>query len=136
MKMYTFCKHGVRAGLVMALLTVAAVPAVPVAPAHAGSACDTLRAEFSGKLRPRILRLAKKHFHWSNWYHATLKRQQGSSRHPSPGDLSKTHDLMVDYCGGSSKCQAFAKDMNAASMAIYNVNKRWSAAGCPGQLDS
>jgi hypothetical protein len=55
------------------------------------SACDTLRTEFSAKLRPRILRLAKKHFHWSNWYHATLKRQQGSSKHPSPGDLSKTY---------------------------------------------
>lgn len=136
MKMNFSCKNGIGAGLVMALLAVAAVSTAPVAPAHANAACDKLRAEFSGKLRPRVLRLAKKHFHWSNWYHATLKRQQGSSKHPSKGDMTKTYGLMEDYCGSSAQCKAFAKDMNAASLAIFEVNKRWSAAGCPGQLDS
>jgi hypothetical protein len=136
MNMKFSCKHGIGAGLVLALLAVSAVAMAPYSPAHANAACDKLRTEFSSKLRPRILRLAKKHFHWSNWYHATLKRQQGSSKHPSTGDLSQTYSLMVDYCGSSGSCKAFAKDMNAASLAIYNVNKRWSAAGCPGQLDS
>ena len=56
------CKNGIGAGLVVALLAVAAVSTAPVAPAHANAACDKLRAEFSGKLRPRVLRLAKKHF--------------------------------------------------------------------------
>lgn len=119
-----------------AVFVCAAFLAATPSPAPAAGACETLRAEFTKKLRPRILRLAKKQFHWSNWYHATLKRQQGSDRHPSPEAMETTYTLMLDYCGGNAKCKAFAGDMNTASRSIYDVNRRWSAAGCPGQLDN
>lgn len=105
------------------------------APALAAGACDKLQTEFTKKLRPRILRLAKKQFHWSNWYHATLKRQHAGNKHPSADDVSTTYKMMVEYCGSNAKCKSFAGEMNKASIAIYDVNRRWSAAGCPGQLD-
>lgn len=117
------------------LVALAAFSSNP-APVHAAGACEKLQSEFTGKLRPRILRLAKKHFHWSNWYHATLKRQHEGSKHPTPEALDTTYKMMVDYCGSNGSCKAFAADMNTASRAIYDVNRRWSAAGCPGQLDS
>jgi hypothetical protein len=120
--------------LAACLLAVAASGINP-APVHAAGACDKLQAEFTGKLRPAILRLAKTRFHLSNWYHATLKRQHEGSKHPTPAALDTTYKMMVDYCGSDSKCKTFAAQMNTASRAIYDVNRRWSAAGCPGQLD-
>ncbi len=127
--------------LIAAVCLVAAAVSGPaiVSPgnvAHAAAACDALEKQFKKTVRPKILRLAKKNFHWSNWYHATLKRQQGSAKHPSPEAMKAAHAQMLDYCGADSKCKAFANEMNAASKAIYDVNKRWSDAGCPGQLDS
>ncbi len=115
-------------------LALAAYTSTP-APVHAAGACEKLQTEFNDKLRPAILRLAKKRFHWSNWYHATLKRQHEGSKHPTPAALDVTYKMMVDYCGSDEKCKAFAAQMNTASRAIYDVNRRWSAAGCPGQLD-
>jgi hypothetical protein len=116
------------------LLAVAVLTGSP-AEAPAAGACDTLRTEFTKKLRPRILRLAKKEFHWSNWYHATLKREHKGSKHPTPEAMQSTYNQMLDYCAGNDKCKKFAGEMNTASQAIYDINKRWSAAGCPGQLD-
>ena len=117
------------------LLAVAVMTGTP-APASAAGACDALQAEFTKKLRPRILRLAKKEFHWSNWYHATLKREHAGSKHPTPAAMQSTYKQMLDYCAANAKCKKFAAEMNAASKDIYDVNRRWSAAGCPGQLDS
>ena len=124
------------AACAIALAMTGAGPVNMTAPARAAGACDSIRAEFNKKVRPRVLRLAKKNFHWSNWYHATLKREQGSAKHPSSAAMSTTHKMMLDYCGSDAKCKAFASEMNSASQAIFNVNKRWTSAGCPGHLDS
>ena len=105
-------------------------------PASAAS-CSALKKEFSKKIRPSILRLAKKEFHLSNWYHATLKKQQ-SGAHPTLADINKTHKAMLANCDSRSdrkSCRKFATQMTSASRRIFNVNKRWSAAGCPGQLN-
>lgn len=111
---------------------------VPLAtmPAHSAS-CSSLKKEFSRKIRPTILRLAKKEFHLSNWYHATLKKQQ-SGAHPTLADINRTHKAMLANCDSRSdrkSCRKFASQMTAASRRIFNVNKRWKAAGCPGQLN-
>jgi hypothetical protein len=121
---------------VVVLAASGPVGVVPGSVALAAGACDTLEAQFKKSVRPKILRLAKKNFHWSNWYQATLKRHQGGAKHPSPAALKATHAQMIEYCGTDKKCKTFATDMNAASKAIYDVNKRWKDAGCPGQLDS
>ncbi len=110
---------------------------VTVMPAHSASSCSALKKEFSKKIRPSILRLAKKEFHLSNWYHATLKKQQ-SGAHPTLEDINTTHKAMLDNCDTRSdkaSCRKFSTQMTAASRRIFNVNKRWKAAGCPGQLD-
>ena len=112
------------------------VPVV-VMPAHSASSCSALKKEFSRKIRPSILRLAKKEFHLSNWYHATLKKQQ-SGAHPTLADINTTHKAMLANCGSRSdkaSCRKFASQMTSASRRIFNVNKRWKAAGCPGQLN-
>ncbi len=111
---------------------------VPLAtsPAHSAS-CSALKKEFSRKIRPSILRLAKKEFHLSNWYHATLKKQQ-SGAHPTLADINTTHKAMLANCDSRSdkaSCRKFATQMTSASRRIFNVNKRWKAAGCPGQLN-
>ncbi len=116
----------------------ASVIYVPLAtmPAHSAS-CSSLKKEFSRKIRPTILRLAKKEFHLSNWYHATLKKQQ-SGAHPTLADINRTHKAMLANCDSRSdrkSCRKFASQMTAASRRIFNVNKRWKAAGCPGQLN-
>ncbi|WP_108883493.1 hypothetical protein [Anderseniella sp. Alg231-50] len=116
----------------------ACIICVPMAatPAHSAS-CSALKKEFSKKIRPSILRLAKKEFHLSNWYHATLKKQQ-SGAHPTLADINKTHKAMLANCDSRSdrkSCRKFATQMTSASRRIFNVNKRWSAAGCPGQLN-
>ncbi len=103
----------------------------------AADSCDSLQKQFKTKLRPAILRLAKREFHLSNWYHATLKRQQ-KGKHPTLDDIASVHQAMTGKCDGRSdktSCVKFANEMTAASRGIFNVNKRWSAAGCPGQLD-
>jgi len=110
---------------------------VAVMPAHSASSCAALKKEFSKKIRPTILRLAKKEFHLSNWYHATLKKQQ-SGAHPTLKDINATHKAMLDNCDTRSdkaSCRKFSNQMTSASRRIFNVNKRWKAAGCPGQLD-
>ena len=117
----------------------AAVIFMPVAvtPAQSASSCPALKKEFSKKIRPSILRLAKKEFHLSNWYHATLKKQQ-SGDHPTLADINKTHKAMLANCDSRSdrkSCRKFATQMTSASRRIFNVNKRWKAAGCPGQLN-
>lgn len=116
----------------------ASVIYVPLAttPAHSAS-CSSLKKEFSRKIRPSVLRLAKKEFHLSNWYHATLKKQQ-SGAHPTLADIRKTHKAMLANCASRSdkaSCRKFASQMTSASRRIFNVNKRWKAAGCPGQLN-
>ena len=116
----------------------ASVIYVPLAtmPAHSAS-CSSLKKEFSRKIRPTILRLAKKEFHLSNWYHATLKKQQ-SGAHPTLADINRTHKAMLANCDSRSdrsSCRKFASQMTSASRRIFNVNKRWKAAGCPGQLN-
>ncbi len=106
-------------------------------PAHSAASCSALKKEFSKKIRPSILRLAKKEFHLSNWYHATLKKQQ-SGAHPTLKDINATHKAMLANCDSRSdkkSCRKFATQMTSASRRIFNVNKRWSAAGCPGQLN-
>lgn len=105
-------------------------------PAHSAS-CSALKREFSKKIRPTVLRLAKKEFHLSNWYHATLKKKQ-SGKHPTLADIKATHDAMIANCNTRStktSCRKFANQMTSASRRIFDVNKRWSAAGCPGQLN-
>ena len=126
----------IAATALVALAVSGPAGVVPGNVALASAACDSLEKQFKKSIRPKILRLAKKNFHWSNWYHATLKRHQGGAKHPSPDALKATHGQMIEYCGTDKKCKAFATEMNAASTAIYDVNKRWSDAGCPGQLDS
>jgi hypothetical protein len=110
--------------------------AVPT-PVHAAGACVSLKAKFKRKLRPAILRLAKREFLLSNWYHVTLKKQQ-SGKHPTLADINAVHKAMLGKCNGRSdkaSCRKFAKQMTAASRGIFNVNKRWSDAGCPGLLN-
>ncbi len=116
----------------------ASVIYVPLAivPAHSAS-CSSLKKEFSRKIRPSVLRLAKKEFHLSNWYHATLKKQQ-SGAHPTLADINRAHKAMLANCNTRSdrkSCRKFASQMTSASRRIFNVNKRWKAAGCPGQLN-
>lgn len=117
----------------------ACVVCIPLAvpPAHSATSCSALKREFSKKIRPSILRLAKKEFHLSNWYHATLKKQQ-SGAHPTLADINATHKAMLANCDTRSdkaSCRKFATKMTSASRRIFNVNKRWSGAGCPGQLN-
>lgn len=124
--------------VVVTMLSVGMTGLVASAPARAAGSCDALQTEFQKKVRPAILRLAKKEFHLSNWYHATLKKQQ-TGKHPTLADIKSVHEAMMANCAGRSdkaSCQKFAADMTAASRAIFNVNKRWSDAGCPGQLDN
>jgi len=127
--------------LVNGLLVVlaACIVSVPLAtmPAHSAKSCSALKKEFSRKIRPSILRLAKKEFHLSNWYHATLKKQQ-SGAHPTLADIKTAHKAMIANCNTRSNktsCRKFATQMTSASRRIFNVNKRWSAGGCPGQLN-
>ncbi len=120
------------------VIVAACIVSVPMAttPAHAAS-CSALKKQFSKKIRPSILRLAKKEFHLSNWYHATLKKKQ-SGAHPTLADIKAAHKAMIDNCNTRSdkkSCRKFANQMTSASRRIFNVNKRWSAAGCPGQLN-
>ena len=126
-----------RAGRWLSVALLAGAFSLPMAtdPVHAAS-CATLKKEFTKQIRPTILRLAKKEFHLSNWYHATLKKQQ-SGKYPTLADFKATHTLMLAKCksrSDKSSCTRFANQMNAASRRVFNVNKRWAAAGCPGQL--
>lgn len=117
-------------------VSIVCIP-VAVTPVYSASSCAALKKEFSRKIRPSILRLAKKEFHLSNWYHATLKKQQ-SGAHPTLEDINTTHKAMLDNCDTRSdkaSCRKFSTQMTSASRRIFNVNKRWKAAGCPGQLD-
>jgi len=121
------------------VVLMACIVSVPMATTHSHSAssCSALKKEFSTKIRPSILRLAKKEFHLSNWYHATLNKQQ-SGAHPTLADMDATHEAMIAKCNTRSdkaSCIKFANQMTAASRRIFDVNKRWSAAGCPGQLN-
>jgi len=121
-------------GTLAAAVMVMPLMAMPV---QSASSCSALKSEFSKKIRPSILRLAKQEFHLSNWYHATLKKQQAGD-HPTLQDIKSTHQAMVANCDTRSdkaSCRKFANQMTAASRRIFNVNKRWSAAGCPGRLD-
>jgi len=117
---------------------VAGIVSVPLAtePAHSAS-CSALKREFSKKIRPSIIRLAKKEFHLSNWFHATLKKKQ-SGKHPTLADIKATHNAMIANCNTRSdrtSCRKFSNQITSASRRVYNVNKRWAAAGCPGQLN-
>ncbi len=117
---------------------LAGIASLPLAtePAYPAS-CSALKKEFSTKVRPAILRLAKKEFHLSNWYHATLKKQQ-SGKYPTLEDIKATHEAMIANCNtrsDKSSCSKFARQITSASRRIYDVNKRWSASGCPGQLN-
>ncbi|MEO9876888.1 MAG: hypothetical protein ABJM26_03500 [Anderseniella sp.] len=128
-----------RLVILLSGVLAAAMIFMPVAltPAHSASSCSALKKEFSRKIRPSILRLAKKEFHLSNWYHATLKKQQ-SGAHPTLKDINATHKAMLANCDSRSdkaSCRKFASQMTTASRRIFNVNKRWKAAGCPGQLN-
>ena len=87
-----------RAGRWLSVALLAGAFSLPMAtdPAHAAS-CATLKKEFTKQIRPTILRLAKKEFHLSNWYHATLKKQQ-SGKYPTLADFKATHTLMLAKC--------------------------------------
>jgi hypothetical protein len=111
-------------------------PLSPAVPAQAAS-CSSIKAEFKRRVRPQMLRLSKQNFYYANWYQATLKRTQSGS-HPTLSDINSTHRAMLKNCEtrtNRAQCRRFARNMTAASKRIYRINRRWSAAGCPGRLD-
>jgi hypothetical protein len=81
-----------------------------------------------------MLRVVKKHLRNSNWFLVTLeKRQKGD--HPDPAEINETYQEMIKSCS-ADQCRTQANELKAASLKVYEINRKWAQAGCKGRLDN
>ena len=107
--------------------------AARAAPASTSPAYDFERLQSSYSEYPQILRVVKKYLRDSNWFLVTLEKKQKGD-HPVPAEINEAHKDMVQSCS-TDQCRAQANELKAASMRVYEINRKWGKAGCKGRLD-
>ena len=119
--------------VVFFLFLVGALACTAVSSSFAASRCDSIRSKFDKKVRPQMLRVAKKRLRGGNWFLVTLKKKQ-EGKHPSLSEINEVTKEMLASCS-TKKCRAYAKEISAASIEVYKINRNWAKAGCKGKID-
>lgn len=100
--------------------------------AGANARCDSLKAEFSQKIRPQFLRIVNRNRDVGAYFRNELRRAQRGET-PTRDEIQRAYTKTRGVCRNAA-CKTGAQAVYAATLRLYTLNRKWKNSGCPGYL--